>query len=145
MPIESFNKAIKLFLAYIRRRAASEVCEPELPTLKSARATIDFILFNESLEVKLYLGRVLVRVDFEIAKLAALSAERNMYVETKRIVSTRRLIERLDCKRDIFRFPLRKRRICGDKIIADLRLGIRQAGSNLYRRLTRSGVRVHKG
>src|ERR1044072_7754629 len=72
--VEPLYEMVELPFADIRRRAAAEVGEAQLPTLKSARAAIDFILFDERFDIKLDFSGVLVRVDFEVTELATLSA-----------------------------------------------------------------------
>ena len=104
-----------------------------MPTLKSICAAVDFILFDERLNIKLYLGSVLVRVDFEVAKLATFATERDVKIKAERVRDARRRIERVEGARDVFRFPLRERRICSNKIIADLSFCLRRIRRYLYR------------
>src|SRR4030095_3324487 len=92
-----------------------------MPIVKGTPATIEFGFLDQSVEIDFDFGGVLVGVDFEITKLAALATERYMKVETEWIFSARCLIERLDCVSNILRFPLRKRWIIGNKIIPDFR------------------------
>src|SRR6185369_7436958 len=94
--IQSIDEIAQLFLADVRRRAATEICEPELPPCKGRHAAVKFVLFDQRVEIDLDLGGVLVSVDLEITEVAALPAEGNMNIETQRIVDSRRLVERVD-------------------------------------------------
>ena len=127
--IETIDQIMQLLFADVRRRAAAEVSEPELPPLKSGHAAVDFILFDQRVEIDLDLGCVLVRVDFEVTEVAALAAERDVNVKTERIFNARRLVERLEGVSHKLRLPLRERRIIRDKIIADFGSGLL---SNIY-------------
>ena len=90
-----------------------------VPSLKRGRAAVEFVLFDQRVEIDLNLGGVLVGVDFEVTELAALAAERNVNIKAERIVDARRLVERRDGLANKLRFPLRKRRIIRNKIISD--------------------------
>ncbi len=125
MPVETFDQITELLFADVRRRAAAEVSEPKLPALKSVRAAVDFILLDQRVQVSLNLRGVLVGVDFEVTKLAPLTAERDVNVEAERLIGARRPIQRLDRVSGIFRLPLRERRIVGDEVIADFGFGVR--------------------
>src|SRR5262245_61661956 len=106
MPIEPFHEIAKLLFADIRRRAAAEIGQPELPPLQSGHAAVDFILLDQRVEIDLDLRSVLVRVDFEVTKFAPLAAEGNVDVKPERLLDTRGPAERLDRVRNVFRFPL---------------------------------------
>src|SRR6185369_8620091 len=80
--IQTIDEITQLLLTDVRRRAAAEVCKAKLPALKSRHATVELVLFDQRVEIDLDLGSVLVCVDFEVAKQAALPAEGNMNVET---------------------------------------------------------------
>src|SRR5687767_14509395 len=112
---------MQLLFANVRGRAAAEVSKSQLPPLKRGRTAIQFVFLYQRVEVDLDLGRVLVRVDFEIAKLAALATERNMDVEAERIIHPRRLIQCRQHLADELRFPLRERRIVRNEIVSDFR------------------------
>src|SRR6266508_4561257 len=106
MAVQTIYQIMQLLFTYIGRSTTPEICEADLPALKAARATVEFSLFDESIEIEFDLRGVLVSIDFEIAKLATLAAERYMKVKTKRIFGARRLIERLKCVHYILRLPL---------------------------------------
>src|SRR5262245_24407700 len=125
MPVESIHQIVKLLFADIRRRAAAEVGQPKLPTLQRGRAAVDFILFDQRVEIDLDLRSVLVRVDFEVTKFAPLAAEWDVNVKPERLLDASGTAQRLDRVRDVFRFPLRERRIVGDEIIADFSFDVR--------------------
>src|SRR5258708_3993814 len=93
MTIQTIDQVVQLLFADVRRCAATEVSKAELPPLKGRRATKQLHLFDQSVEIDLNLVGIFVRVDFEIAKLAALAAERNVEVETEWFVDSRRLIQ----------------------------------------------------
>src|SRR5262245_19201670 len=75
MPVESIHQIVKLLFADIRRRTAAEVGQPKLPPLQCGHAAVDFILFDQRVEIDLDLRSVLVSVDFEVTKFAPLAAE----------------------------------------------------------------------
>jgi len=106
MAVQTIYQIMQLLFTYIGRRTTPEIYEAKLPALKGACATVEFRLFDESIEIEFDLRGVLVRIDFEIAKFATLAAERYMKVKTKRIFGARRLIERLKYVYHILRLPL---------------------------------------
>src|SRR5262249_60347131 len=118
-PIRSVRQIAELVCADFGWRADSEVGEPKLPPLLCGHAAVDFILLDQRVEIDLDLRSVLIRVDFEVTKFASLAAERDVYVKTKRLLHSRRLIQRIDRVLDVFRLPLRERRIVRDEIMAD--------------------------
>src|SRR4030095_213858 len=63
--IEALDKVMKLFFADVRRRAASKISKTELPALKSARAAVDLVLFDQCVQIALDLGRVLIGIYLE--------------------------------------------------------------------------------
>src|SRR5207248_10197527 len=77
-----------------RRRAAAEVDEVERPTGHRGKRSVQFPLAREHIEIPVYLLRVLVGVDTEIAEVAPLAAERNVEVQTKRNRRVRRRLKR---------------------------------------------------
>src|SRR5262249_22668170 len=125
MPVESIHQIAKLLIADIRRSAAAEVGQPKLPPLQCGHAAVDFILLDQRVEIDLDLRSVLVRVDFEVTKFAPLAAERDVNVKPERLLDARGTAQRLDRVRDVFRLPLRERRIVGDEIIADFSFEVR--------------------
>ena len=54
----------------------------EAASLERRHAAVDLVLFDQSVEIDLDLGSVLVCVNFEIAEVTALPAERDVDVET---------------------------------------------------------------
>ena len=82
VPIQTIDEIMQLFLADVRRRAAAEIGKPQLPPMERRHAAVEFILFDQRVEIDLDLGCILVCVDFEIAEEAALPAERDMDIET---------------------------------------------------------------
>src|SRR5262249_29492865 len=95
------------------------ISKSELASLKSRCVAVELILFDQGVEVDLNLGSVLVGIDLEITKLATLATERNVNIETERIVDASRFFQRRDCFADELRFPLRKGWIVRDEVVAD--------------------------
>src|SRR5262245_46291556 len=119
MPVESIYHIAKLLFADVGRRASAEIGEPKLPPLQCGHAAVDFILLDQRVEIDLDLRSVLVRVDFEVTKFAPLAAEGDVNVKAERLLDAGGPAQRLDRVRNVFRLPLRERRIIGDEIIAD--------------------------
>src|SRR6266487_5898542 len=132
MAVEAVNQVVELLFADVRRRTATEISKAELPALQGACAAVAFNLLDECVEIKFNLAGIFVRIDFEVAKLTALAAERDVKVKTERVLSTGRLIQRLNRVGDVFRFPLRERRIVRNKIIADFSARLRRVGRHKY-------------
>lgn len=128
MVVEAVNKVVQLLFADVRGCTSAEVSKAELPALKSACAAVAFNLLDQCVKINFNLAGILVRIDFEVAKLAALAAERDVKVKTERVLGTGRLIQRLNRVGDVFRFPLRERRIVRNKIIADFSARLRRVG-----------------
>src|ERR1051325_9686643 len=80
--IKSIDEIAQLPLADVRRRAAAEVREAQLAALKSGHAAVELVLFDQRIEIDLDLRGVLVGVDFEVTEEAALTAERDVNIET---------------------------------------------------------------
>ena len=112
---------MQLFIANVRRSAAAEIRKSKLSSLEGARPAVQFVFFNQGVEVDLDLGSILVRVDFEITKLAALPTERNVDVKAEWIVDARRFIEGRERFANELRLPLRERRIVRNEVVADIR------------------------
>src|SRR5688572_24806072 len=129
---------MKLLLADVRRRAPAEVSKFQLPPLKRARPAIQFVFLYQRVQVDLNIRGVLVRVDFEIAKLAALATERNVDIEAKGISHPRSLIEGRERVANELRFPLRERRIIRNEVVSDFRSRLWV----IYRHLALSCVRA---
>src|SRR6185503_2060893 len=51
--IESIDEIMQLTLADVRRRAAAEVREAQLATLKSRHTAVEFVLFDQRVEIDL--------------------------------------------------------------------------------------------
>src|SRR5262245_42307860 len=66
VPVQTVDEITQLFLADVRRSAAAEISKAQLSSLKSGRAAVELVLFNECVEIDLDLGRVFVDVDFEV-------------------------------------------------------------------------------
>ena len=79
----------------------------------------------EQVEVLLDLLGVLVRVDAEVAEMAALPAERDVQVQPQRHPAGAASQRREGVARDGLAGPDRKRRVVGDEIAADFGLGDR--------------------
>jgi hypothetical protein len=72
--IQTLDEISELPVADVRRSAAAEVSETKLPSLNSSGAAVEFVLFDECVEIDFDLGSILVDVDFEITEEAALAA-----------------------------------------------------------------------
>src|SRR6185436_7371253 len=79
--IETIDEVTQLLVADVRRRAATEVRKAKLASCKRGHATVKLVLLDQRVEIRLDLGGVLVRVDFEVTKVTALATERNVDVE----------------------------------------------------------------
>src|SRR5215471_7078737 len=55
MPIQAFYELVELLLADIRRSTSAKIGEFKLPALQCRGTAVDFVLFNESAEITLYL------------------------------------------------------------------------------------------
>src|SRR5258705_7571200 len=119
MSVKAIDQIVELFFADIRGRAATEVGETKLAPLKCACSAVALSFLDQGIEIEFDFAGVLVCVDFEVAKLATLAAERYVQVKAEWFFDSRRLIESLYGLRHIFWFPLRKRRIVGNKIVPD--------------------------
>src|SRR5689334_15743880 len=60
--IQTFNEITQLPVADVRRSAATEVSETELPSLKRSGAAVEFVLLDQRVEIDLDLRSVLVGV-----------------------------------------------------------------------------------
>src|ERR1043166_703571 len=110
----------KLLIAEEGRRAAAEIDEFELPAGKGLSIRVEGDFFCQRIRVDIDLVSILVGIDAEIAEGAALAAERDMQVETKRrFLPDGRIQNRVSC-RDVLRSPGRERRGVGDEVAADL-------------------------
>src|ERR1044072_4897777 len=80
--IKTVDEIPQLPVADVRRRAATEVSEAKLAPCERRHATVKLVLFDQRVQVDLDLGRVLIRVDFEVTKVTALATKGNVDVET---------------------------------------------------------------
>src|SRR5262249_33810662 len=80
--IETIDEITQLLVADVRRCATSKVSKAKLTSCKRRHATVKLVLFNQRVEIDLNLRSVLIRVDFEVAKVTALATEGNVDVET---------------------------------------------------------------
>src|SRR3982751_2683650 len=122
---------MKLTLADVGRRTAPKVCKPQLPSLNRGRPAVAFHLFDKGIEIDFDLARILVGIDFEVAKLTTLPAEGNVEIEAERIAGSCRSVKDFSDFRQIVRLPLRERRVIGNEIIADF--GARGLGISAHK------------
>ena len=120
---QAINETLELPDRQERRRAAAEIDEVERPPGDGRLPGVQLPLPPQNIEVRLDLGRVLVRVDPEVAEVAALAAERNVEVQAERDIRRRRGERRVGRLVHRLRRPDRERRIVGDEIAADFRFG----------------------
>ena len=99
-------------------RTASEINELRLPPADERLLRVERQFLNRGIEVALDLPCVLIRIDLEIAKMAALSAERDMEVNAERRSRRRRAIQRRVSLVHVLGSPERIRRIVGDEVVA---------------------------
>src|ERR1043165_3649519 len=135
VPIQTLDEITQLPVADVRRSAAAELNETKSPSLKRSGAAVEFVLLDQRVEIDLDLGSVLVGVDLEVTKQAALAAERNVQIQTEWIVDARPLRERIERLRHKLRLPLRERRVVRDKIIPDLSSRLRYLYSHEFSKL----------
>src|SRR5688500_19810899 len=76
MSVEAVDEVVQLLLADVRRRTATKVGEAQLAALKSMCAAIALHLFDEGVQIELNLAGILVRINFEVTKLAAFATDR---------------------------------------------------------------------
>src|SRR5258706_7709538 len=95
----------KLVGREIGRRAPAEVDEVWFAPAHERFVRIEGELAQHGVNVVANRGRILVRIDLEIAKMAALPAERDMDVHAQQIAGPRRTLKgRVNLAR-AFRFP----------------------------------------
>ena len=75
MAVEAIHQIVELLFTDVGRRAATKVSKAKLAALKSPRAAVAFKLLDECVEIEFNLTGVLVCIDFEVTKLAALTTE----------------------------------------------------------------------
>ena len=111
-----------------------------MTTLKSRHAAVEFVLFDQRVEIDFDLRGVLVGIDFEVTEEAALTAERNVNIKAKRIFDSRRLVQHVERRGNKLRFPLRKRRIVRDKVIPYFSLALRDVDGHSKINLASTGM-----
>ena len=122
--VEPADQALQLLRRQERRRAAAEVDEVEAAAGDRRLRRVELPFARQQIEILLDLARVLVGVDPEVAEMAALPAERDVQVQTKRA----RPASAGACSRAAWAsltaagIPDRKRRIIRDEIAPDVRL-----------------------
>jgi hypothetical protein len=79
--IETVDEITQLLVADVRRRAAAEVSKAKLASFERRHATVKLVLFDQCVEIDLDLGSVLVGIDFEVTKVTAFTAERNVNIK----------------------------------------------------------------
>ena len=89
-----------------------------------------FHFAGEGVEIGLDLLAVFVRVNAEVAELAAFAAEGDVKVKAELGIGSRRVGECAVCLRDVLLAPKRIGRIVGDKDAADLGFGAVGAGGS---------------
>ena len=107
----------------VTRRAATEINEARLAFADKRLVRINRQLLQHRVEIAFDGVRILVRVHAEITKVATLPAKRNVRVHPQRRVRSRSPLHGGLNFRHGFFLPKRKRRVVGDKIIADRGLG----------------------
>src|SRR6267378_312527 len=129
----------KLVLREIRRRAAAEINEVRLAATDEFFSGVDFQFGEQRVEVAAHSGGILVRIDLEVAEMAALPTEWNVDVEAEgsrasSVESRGQAAQRRQKLRHEFRFPKRERRIVRDEIIAHRRFLLNRRGRRLLKR-----------
>src|SRR5207249_7307627 len=109
--LRSLEKPPQLRRAEIGGRTATEVDELQRPAANHRQLAVKFYLLHESIEIRFYITGVFVRIDAEIAKLAALAAERDVQIEPQRRVRIRRRLQSGPCRRQVLPLPKRERRV----------------------------------
>ena len=83
---------LELPFTNVRRRAPTKICKPQFPTLEGSCARVTLRFLNQSIQVNFDLAGVLIGVDFEITKLAALATKWNMQIEAEWLIRASRLV-----------------------------------------------------
>ena len=83
--IQTVDQIMQLLVADIRGRALRRgirVLSPRmLPPLKRRHATVEFVLFDQRVEIDLDLRSVLICIDFEVTEVTAFATKRDVDVE----------------------------------------------------------------
>src|SRR5262249_52328809 len=103
---------------------ATEIDILKWPATNDRHAAVELNFPGQSLQVDFDVASVVIGVDPEVAKLAALAAERDVQVQSQGRSRNRGRLQSGVCFRQMRRFPEREWRIIGDEIVA-------QAGSFL--------------
>ena len=120
------RKMKQLAAGKVTRRAATEINEARLAFADKRLVRINRQLLQHRVEIAFDGVRILVRVHAEITKVATLPAKRNVRVHPQRRVRSRSPLHGGLNFRHGFFLPKRKRRVVGDKIIADRGLGFQR-------------------
>ena len=110
--------------------AAAKVDKVQRPVFDRRLLRVVFHLAGEGVEIGLDLLAVFVRVNAEVAELAALAAEGDVEIEAELGVGSRWVSECAVCLRDVLFTPKRIGRIVGNKDAADLGFGAVGAGGS---------------
>jgi hypothetical protein len=125
---QSFAERLQLAGTQIRWSAASEIDELQLAAGDAGPVLEQRDFAVEGLDIVLHHVGVLLRVDAEIAELAALAAERNVQIHPQRNRAVGLAIEGgMDLRREL-RPPLGERGVVGNEVAADFRLRINGHG-----------------
>src|SRR5690606_7968316 len=118
---QTIDERAELRRADVGWRPAAEIDEIHASTANRGRLPQGANLGAQGREIALDLAAVLVRVDLEVAELAALAAERDVDVEAElRPVAGRAMKSVLELWK-VFGTPEGIRRIVRDEIVSDLR------------------------
>src|SRR5688572_23524922 len=135
--VDPLDEPVELLVRQVRRRAAAEVYELELTSLKPVALGVEGDLTREGGQVYLDVAGVLVRIDAEVEELAPLAAERDVQVQPQRRLRRHRVIEHVIQRGEVVRRPNGERRVVGDEVAADLgrwlRLGRLGEGRQFHR------------
>ena len=113
---------LQLALGQIARRAAAEVEEARLAPADDGLARVSREFFQHRINVATDRRRIFVRIDLEVAEVAALPAERNVRVESEVVARFRCALQRLLELRNGVGLPEREGRIVRDEVAARRRL-----------------------
>ena len=98
----------------------------QFPTLEGSCTRITLSFLNQSIQVNFDLAGVLVGVDFEVTKLAALATKWNMQIEAEWIHLCELVGLVLQLLRQRSPASIVKRRVVGNKIVTNLRSCLRR-------------------
>ena len=113
------DEAAELGCAQERRRAAAEVDVEQTPAADGGKLAIKLDFLHQGVQVGLDIAGVLIGVDPEIAKLAALPAERDVQVQAQRRVGLGRPVESGPSGRQVLRLPRGERGVVRHEVVAE--------------------------